>query len=79
MKTTQEYFNLTADQLQEVINEHGYTKEEALLFDASEYTRLYVDADNALTASGWWRSQGYVVKEILLLTDGRAAILANVK
>ena len=77
MKTTQQYFNLTAEQLQTVINEHGWTKEEALLFDASEYTRLYIDAQNALTACGWWRSQGYMVLEVLLMTDGRAAVLSK--
>jgi len=32
MKTTQEYFNKTVEQLL-ITNEHGYTKEENLLFD----------------------------------------------
>lgn len=77
MRTTQEYFNLTAEQLQKVINNHGYTKEEALLFDASEYTKLYVSPEDALTSCGWYRENGYTVKEVLLMTDGRAALLIN--
>lgn len=33
IKTTQEYFNMTIDELLEIKNEQGYTREECKLFD----------------------------------------------
>lgn len=33
IQTTQKYFNKTVDELLEVRNEYGYTREECLLFD----------------------------------------------
>lgn len=33
MKTTQEYFNLSVDELLTIKNKFGYTKEECLLLD----------------------------------------------
>lgn len=41
MRTTQEYFEISKEEIQEIRNEYGYTLEECKLFDASESTRIF--------------------------------------
>ena len=76
MRTTQEYFNLSTDELQEIRNEYGYTKEECLLLDESINTQFYNDDKSSLNGCDWLRSQGYCIYERLKMTDGRIAVLA---
>lgn len=76
MRTTQEYFNMTTKQLQEVRNEYGYTKEECLLLDESLNTQFYNDDESSLNGCDWLRKQGYSIYTRLKMTDGRIAVLA---
>lgn len=76
MRTTQEYFNLSTDELQEIRNEYGYTKEECLLFDESINAQFYSDNESSLSGCDWLRSQGYSIYTRLKMTDGRIAVLA---
>ena len=76
MRTTQEYFNLSTDKLQEVRNEYGYTKEECLLLDESLNTQFYSDDKSSLSGCDWLRSQGYSIYTRLKMMDGRIAVLA---
>ena len=76
MKTTQEYFNLFVEKLQEIRNEYGYTKEECLLLDESINTQFYSDNESSLSGCDWLRSQGYSIYTRLKMTDGRIAVLA---
>lgn len=76
MTTTQEYFNMTTEQLQKVNNEYGYTKEECLLFDESPNTQFYTDDKSSAAGCQWLRKQGYCIYNRLKMTDGRIAVLA---
>lgn len=76
MKTTQEYFEMTTEQLQEIRNEYGYTKEECLLLDESLNTQFYNDSEDSANGCDWLRKQGYSICAILKMTDGRIAALA---
>lgn len=73
VKTTQEYFNMTAEELQ-FIRYDRYTREEAKICDAAAYTHFYSCPESALADYDWYNER-CIVKEILLLTDGRAAVL----
>lgn len=76
MRTTQEYFDLSTEKLQEIHNEYGYTKEECLLLDESLNTRFYADDKSSLNGCDWLRNQGYSIYTRLKMTDGRIAVLA---
>lgn len=76
MTTTQEYFNMTTEQLQEVRNEYGYTREECLLLDESLNTQFYSDDKSSANGCQWLRGQGYSIYARLKMTDGRIAVLA---
>lgn len=77
MTTTQEYFNMTIEQLQKVNNEYGYTKEECLLLDESLNTQFYADDESSADGAQWLRSQGYSIYTMLKMTDRRIAVLAT--
>lgn len=77
MTTTQEYFDMTTEQLQEVRNEYGYTKEECLLLDESLNTQFYADDESSSDGAQWLRQQGYCIYTRLKMTDGRIAVLAT--
>lgn len=76
MTTTQEYFDMTIEQLQEARNEYGYTKEECLLLDESLNTLFYADDESSADGAQWLRGQGYSIYTRLKMTDGRIAVLA---
>ena len=76
MTTTQEYFNMTTEQLQEIRNEYGYTREECLLLDESLNTQFYTDDKSSADGCQWLRQQGYSIYTRLKMTDGRIAVLA---
>ena len=76
MTTTQEYFNMTTEQLQEIRNEFGYTKEECLLLDESLNTQFYTYDKSSADGCQWLRRQGYSIYARLQMTDGRIAVLA---
>lgn len=76
MKTTQEYFKMSKDELQEIRNKYGYTKEECKLFDASENTRIFDSLEDLNGLKGWYADR-YKVDEILAMSDGRFALLIN--
>ena len=75
MKTTQDYFNMTTEQLQKVHNEYGYTREECLLLDESTNTQFYNDDESSSNGCDWLRNQGYSIYTRLKMTDGRIAVL----
>ena len=77
MKTTVEYFNMTTDKLQEVKPDSGYTKEECLLLDESLKTHFFSDPGNIAESERYMIKNGYYIKEKLLMTDGRIAVLFN--
>ena len=77
MKTTAEYFNMTTDKLQEVKPDSGYTKEECLLLDESTRTKFFSDPENIAESERHMIKNGYNVKEKLLMTDGKIAVLFN--
>ena len=76
--TTQEYFNMTAEELQEIRNEYGYTKEECKLLDAAvkvSFLNSIEDiADNIKYTVEILRMECI---NILSMIDGRIAILYN--
>lgn len=77
MKTTVEYFNMTTDKLQEVKPDSGYTKEECLLLDESARTNFFSGPENIAESEKYMIKNGYYVKEKLLMTDGKIAVLFN--
>lgn len=77
MKTTAEYFNITTDKLHEVKPDSGYTKEERLLLDESVRTKFFSGPGNIAESERYMIKKGYYVKEKLLMTDGRIAVLFN--
>lgn len=82
IQTTTEYFNMSTEELQEIKNEYGYTREENKLLDeASKVSfmpsieqfestgvdhELYMKSFNNMT-----------LEKVLLMTDGRVAMLYN--
>ena len=77
MRTTQEYFNLTTEELQEVRNEYGYTREENKLLDESENTRFYSSLELLEDSKDFYKSMRYAIGETLAMSDGRFALLLN--
>lgn len=79
MKTTQEYFNRTTEDLQKVRNEYGYTKEECMLLDESEKTFFFSDLETLSRTEGlrWIQRQRYNIRLLLKMTDGRIAVLTD--
>lgn len=76
MKTTQEYFNMSVEELQEIRNEYEYTREECLLLDAAFTTQFYTDEKAAIYGAKWAEKQGYTIT-MLKMTDDRIAVLAD--
>lgn len=76
MRTTQEYFEMSEKELQEIKNGYGYTKEECLLLDESLSTHFYSDEESSMNGCDWLRKQGYSIYTRLKMTDGRIAVLA---
>ena len=76
IKTTQEYFNLTAEQLSEVKNEYGYTKEECKLFDAAEKVSILANLLDAEEDISWMiKNMRMECKAILSMINGCIAVL----
>jgi len=76
MKTTQEYFNLTVDQLLDT-NVNGYTKEENLLFDDG-LEIVFFDSQNEVNEeqeefNSYINSKGYEIKSIVKTINERIA------
>ncbi len=74
MRTTQEYFDMPKEELQEIRNEYGYTREECKLFDESENTIIFGSLEDLNGQKGWY-SDRYEVGEALAMTDGRFVLL----
>lgn len=79
MKTTQEYFNLTMDQLLEIRNEYGYTKEECLLFDDGAEI-VFFDNEKELENekeefNNYIQSKEYEIKETVKTINERIAVI----
>ena len=68
---------MSREQLEKVINEYGYTKEECFLFDESINTRLYDSLELLEDSKQYYISMRYEIGEILKMTDGRYALLLN--
>lgn len=77
MRTTQEYFNLTIEELQEVRNKYGYTKEECLLLDESESTRFFESLEHLTESLDFYKANCYTIQDIFSMSDGRYALLLN--
>ena len=75
MRSTQEYFDLSTDELQEVRNEYGYTKEECLLFDESDDTKLFDNLEHLEESKEFYKNMRYEIGETLRMTNGRFALL----
>ena len=79
MKTTQEYFNLTMDELLTIRNEYGYTKEECLLFDDGVEI-VFFDNEKELKNeqqefNNYIQSKGYEIKETVKTINERIAVI----
>lgn len=82
MKTTQEHFNMTVEELQEIRNEYGYTREECKLLDEALKVTFMPDIEQFNSTGAdhelWMKSHNDMVcDEVLLMTDGRVAMLYN--
>lgn len=79
MKTTQEYFNLTMDELLTIRNEYGYTKEECLLFDDGVEI-VFFDNEKELKNeqqefNNYIQSKEYEIKETVKTINERIAVI----
>lgn len=79
MKTTQEYFNLTMDELLTIRNEYGYTKEECLLFDDGVEI-VFFDNEKELENekeefNNYIHSKEYEIKETVKTINERIAVI----
>lgn len=77
MKTTTEYYGMKKEELQEIANEYGYTKEECKLLDESENTRFYDTLPLLEESKEYYKSMLYEIGETLSMSDGRFALLLN--
>lgn len=68
---------MSKEQLQKVVNEHGYTKEECKLLDESAKTIFYNTLADLEMSKSYYISAQYEIREILKMTDGRYALLLN--
>lgn len=77
MKTTQEYFKMSEEELQKAANDYGYTRDECKLLDESERTVFYSELEHIEKDKDFYVSQRYEIGEILKMTDGRYALFLN--
>jgi len=82
MKTTTEYFNMTVEELQEIRNEFGYTREENKLLDEALKVSFMSNVEQFKSTGVdhelWMKSNNDMVcEEVLIMTDGRVAMLYN--
>ena len=77
MRTTQEYFKMSKEELRKVANNYGYTREECKLLDESERTVFYSESKQIEEDKAFYMSQKYEIGEFLKMTDGRYALLLN--
>lgn len=81
MKTTTEYFKMSNEDLQRIVNEYGYTREEAKLFDSAFKVILLnsnTTQEEIKDAIDWHRSVSRLkLLDILKLTDNRIAVLLD--
>lgn len=82
IQTTQEYFNMTTDELKKVINEYGYTREECKLIDeavkVSFMPHMKQFESTGVDHELWMKSHCNMnCNNVLLMTDGRVALLYN--
>ncbi|MCU6747524.1 hypothetical protein OCV51_07625 [Faecalicatena acetigenes] len=75
MKTTQEYFGLSREALQEVVNTEGYTKEECMLLDEGLRVHFCCDESQVAEVAQYDREKGYCVYTTLEMTDSRIAVI----
>ena len=79
IKTTQEYFKLSIDELLEVRNESGYTREECKLFDEG-LEIVFFDNENELNNesekfSEYIKTKNYEIKATLKTINERIAVI----
>ena len=65
------------EELQETVNEYGYTKEECKLLDESENTRFYDILALLEDSKEYYKSMGYKIGETIAMSGGRFALLLN--
>ena len=80
MKTSQEYFNMGVEELQEVMNEHGYTREDNKILDEGLRVHFFENKEIydslGVDCQLFFKSQQDLdLKEVLLMTTGRIAMI----
>ena len=80
IQTTQEYFNMSEDELKKVVNEYGYTKEECKLLDEalkiSFMSNIKQFEETGIEEKLWMKTHCNMnCDNVLLMTDGRVALL----
>jgi hypothetical protein len=77
IKTTQEYFNLSVDELSQIKNEYGYTKEDCLMFDDGIAVRFYDTLESLEDGKQYHVNENprIDVKTTLKTTDNRYALI----
>jgi hypothetical protein len=79
IKTTKEYFNLTTEELMEIRNEYGYTKEECLIFDDGLEIVFFDDEkemkEEEKEFNEYMKEKKYEVKAILETVNERLAVI----
>lgn len=79
IKTTQEYFGLTVEQLLEVRNEYDYTREECKLFDDGLEV-VFFDNEKEMESeeeefNSYIKSKRYEIKAVLKTINERLAVV----
>lgn len=79
IKTTQEYFGLTVEQLLEIRNEYGYTREECKLFDDG-LEIVFFDNEKEMESekeefNNYIKSKRYEIKAVLKTINERLAVV----
>ena len=81
MKSTQEYFNLSLDELLKIRNEYGYTREECKLFDEG-LEIVFFDSESELIneqeeLNKYINNKEYEIKSIVKTINERIAVILN--
>jgi predicted oxidoreductase (fatty acid repression mutant protein) len=79
MKTTQEYFNMTSDELLEDSNNYGYTREECKLFDEGVEVVFFDDEkeleEEKVQFDDYIKSHDFTIKAKVKTINERIAVI----
>lgn len=81
VQTTQEYFGMTTEQLSEVRNEHGYTREDNKMLDEGLEVHWYDDLktieDETEEMQSYLKESGMELKAILKTVNNQYVVIFN--